>query len=82
MRTGTSLSHYGLACDPLAPPAPLGTDWVVPPLTQEMSRDGTLEVDVFGAVAFVQLPPHEGMQVEVEGLQLVVELLQVILEGG
>lgn len=55
---------------------------MVCPLTQEMSRDGTLQVDVFGAVAFVQLPPHEGMQVEVERLQLVVEMLQVILEGG
>lgn len=54
----------------------------VPPLTQEVSRDGTLQVDVFGAIAVVQLPPDEGVQVEVERLQLVVEMLQVVLEGG
>ena len=51
-------------------------------LTKEMSRNGTLQVDVFGAIAVVELPPDEGMQVEVEWLQLVVEMFQVILEGG
>lgn len=52
------------------------------PLTQKVSRDGTLQVDVFGAIAIVQLPPDEGVQVEVERLQLFVEMFQVILEGG
>ena len=64
-------SHHG----PAVPPGPLA-------LTQEVGRDGTLQVDVFGAVAVVQFPPDKGVQVEVERLQLVVEMLQVILEGG
>lgn len=83
MIKGTSMSHYGPACAPLAPPALLGTGWGgVFPLTQKVSRDGTLQVDVFGAIAIVQLPPDEGVQVEVERLQLFVEMFQVILEGG
>lgn len=58
-----------------APPAPLA-------LTEEVSRDGALQVNVFGAIAIIELSSDKSMQVEVEWLQLVVEMLQVILEGG
>lgn len=58
-----------------APPAPLA-------LTEEVSRDGALQVNVFGTIAVIELSSDKSMQVEVEWLQLVVEMLQVILEGG
>lgn len=69
-------------CVPLCPHQhPWAQAGRVPPLTKEVSGDGTLQVDVFGAVVVIELPPDEGVQVEVEWLQLVVEMLQVILEG-
>lgn len=58
-----------------APPAPLA-------LTEEVSRNGALQVNVFGAIAIIELSSDKSVQVEVEWLQLVVEMLQVILEGG
>lgn len=46
-----------------------------------MSRDGSLKVDVLGAILFVELAAHKGMQVLVEGLNGPVELLEILLKG-
>lgn len=50
--------------------------------TQQMSRDGSLQVDVLGAILFVQGPAHIGVHILIERLQLLPQSLQVLLEGG
>lgn len=46
-----------------------------------MGRDGTFEVDVFGAILVVELPPHKGMQVLIKGFYGFVKILKVLLKG-
>lgn len=51
-------------------------------LTQQVSRDGSSEVDESVPVAAVQCSPDISVQVQVEGLYLVVEAFQLFLKGG
>lgn len=51
-------------------------------LTQQVSGDGSPEVDVSVPVALVQLAADVGMEVQVEGLYSVEEALQVLHEAG
>lgn len=51
-------------------------------LTQQVSRDGSSEVDVCVSISAVQCTPDVGMEVQVEGLHLMVEMLQIFHEGG
>lgn len=44
-------------------------------LTQEVGRDGTLEVDVFRTVEVVELSADKGVQVLVERFQLFKQIL-------
>lgn len=46
-----------------------------------MGRDGALQVDIFGAVLVVELPPHKGMQVLIKGLYGFVKSLDILLKG-
>lgn len=47
-------------------------------LTQQVSRDGSPEVDVSVPVALVQLAADVGMEVQIEGLYLMEEVLQIL----
>lgn len=51
-------------------------------LTQQVSGDGSPEVDVSVPISAVQCAPDVGMEVQVEGLQLLVEAFQILREGG
>lgn len=46
-----------------------------------MSRNGSLQVDVLGAVLFVQSPANIGMHILIEWLQLLPQSLQVFFKG-
>lgn len=50
-------------------------------LTQQVSRDGSPEVDVSVSISAVQCAADVGMEVQVEGLYLMVEVLQILHEG-
>lgn len=47
-----------------------------------MSGNGALQVDVLGAVLFVQSPANIGVHILIEWLQLLPQGLQVFLKGG
>lgn len=51
-------------------------------LTQQVSRNGTLQAYVLCSIFVVQGTTYVGMQVEVQGLQLQVQPLQIFLKGG
>lgn len=49
--------------------------------TKQVGRDGTFEVDIFGAILIVELSPHKGMQVLIKGLYGFVKILEILLKG-
>lgn len=55
-------------------------DWLLWLLTQQMGRDGPLQVDVLVAIFLVECAAHVGVQVLIERLQLLPQALQVLLE--
>lgn len=46
-----------------------------------MGRNGTFQVDIFGAILVVELPPHKGMQVLIKGFYGFVKSLDILLKG-
>ena len=50
-------------------------------LTQEVGRDWSLQVDVFGTVLVVKLAAHKSMQVQVEWLDGPVEFVYILLKA-
>jgi hypothetical protein len=51
-------------------------------LTEQMSRNWALEIDVFVAILLVEGPANVGVYVLIQGFQLFPQSLQVLLKRG